>query len=153
MITGARVAERHAGASWYPSHNPEVTPGKGQAVWISIPEYFKSLFTLSVAPPLVGVLMVVVKSVDIFSWAKIQALFGIVFGLFYGILFAVIGAAMGMSKWTPGVEPVQSLGVLSIVAFPIIFAIMGFICGAIMALLYNLFAGSVGGVKIELVEK
>ena len=97
--------------------------------------------------------MVIVKSVDIFSWAKIQALFGIVFGLFYGIMFAIIGAAMGMSKGTPGAQALESLGVLSIVAFPIIFAIMGFICGAIMALLYNFFAGSVGGVKIELVEK
>ena len=48
--------------------------------------------------------MVIVKSVDIFSWAKIQALFGIVFGLFYGIMFAVIGAAMGMSKGTPGAQ-------------------------------------------------
>ena len=97
-----------------------------------------------------GVLMVVVKSVDVFSWAKIQALFGIVFGLFYGILFAVIGAAVNISKAIPGSD---AFGVLSIIIFPIIGVFIGFICGAIMAFLYNIFAGAVGGIKVELIEK
>ncbi|MCX6688752.1 MAG: hypothetical protein NTZ39_03520 [Methanoregula sp.] len=95
--------------------------------------------------------MAVVKSVDIFSWAKIQALFGVIFGLFYGILFAVLSAVVGPSKVMPGMGPIEAFGVLSIITFPIMFAIMGFICGAIMALLYNIFAKSVGGVKVELV--
>ena len=47
----------------------------------------------------------------------------------------------------------ETFGFISIIVFPIIFAIMGFICGAIMAFLYNLFASAVGGVQIELVEK
>jgi len=50
----------------------------------------------------------------------------------------------------PGVE---AFGVLSIVIFPIIFAICGFIGGAITALLYNLFAGKIGGVQVELALK
>jgi uncharacterized membrane protein YhdT len=97
--------------------------------------------------------MVVLKSVEIFSWAKIHALFGIVFGLFYGVLFTVIGAAMGLSQGMPGIPRMETFGFISIIVFPIIFAIMGFICGAIMAFLYNLFASAVGGVQIELVEK
>jgi hypothetical protein len=95
--------------------------------------------------------MAVVKSVDIFSWAKIQALFGIVFGLFYGILFAVMSAVVGLSKVAPGMSSIEAMGVLSIIIFPIMFAVMGFICGAIMALLYNIFAKTVGGVQVELV--
>jgi hypothetical protein len=95
--------------------------------------------------------MAVVKSIEIFSWAKIQALFGIVFGLFYGILFAVLGAVVGISKVSPGMSSIEAFGVLSIIIFPIMFAIMGFICGAIMALLYNLFASKIGGVQVELV--
>jgi hypothetical protein len=91
-----------------------------------------------------------IKSIDIMSWAKIHALFGIVFGLFYGIMFAVMGAAMGLSRGVPGVE---AFGVLSIVIFPIIFAICGFIGGAITALLYNLFAGKIGGVQVEFAPK
>ena len=39
--------------------------------------------------------MTVIKSIEIISWAKIHALFGIVFGLVYGIFFAIMGAAIG----------------------------------------------------------
>ena len=95
--------------------------------------------------------MAVVKSVEIFSWAKIQALFGIVFGLFYGIMFAVMSAVVGPSKVFPGMGSVEALGVISIIIFPIMFAIMGFICGAIIALLYNIFAKTVGGIQVELI--
>lgn len=91
-----------------------------------------------------------IKSIDIMSWAKIHALFGIVFGLIYGIMFALMGAAIGLSKGMPGVE---AFGALSIIMFPIIFAICGFISGAIMALLYNFFAGKIGGVQVDLAPK
>ncbi|WAC05584.1 MAG: hypothetical protein OS112_02860 [Methanoregula sp.] len=91
-----------------------------------------------------------IKSIDIMSWAKIHALFGIVFGLFYGIMFALMGAAVGLSKGMPGFE---AFGFLTIVIFPIVFAIFGFICGAIMAFLYNFFAGKMGGIQIELAPK
>ena len=91
--------------------------------------------------------MSVIKSIDIMSWAKIQALFGIVLGLFYGVLFAIMGTVVGFNKGMPGLE---AFGFMTIVIFPIIFAIMGFICGAIMAFLYNLFASKIGGIKIEL---
>jgi len=94
--------------------------------------------------------MTVIKSVEIISWAKIHALFGIVFGLIYGILFAIMGAAIGATFSMPGAT---TLGLLSIIVFPIIFGIMAFICGAIMAFLYNLFAGKIGGIEVELVEK
>jgi hypothetical protein len=97
--------------------------------------------------------MPVLKSIEIISWAKIHALFGIVFGLFYGVLFTIIGAAAGLSRGLPGMPRLETLGLVSIILFPIMFAIMGFICGAIMAFLYNLFAKGVGGVQIELVEK
>lgn len=94
--------------------------------------------------------MKVIKSIEIFSWAKIQALFGIVFGLLYGILFAIMGTAIGMSQGLPDVE---AFGLLSIIIFPIVFAIMGFICGAIMAFIYNIFASKVGGIQVELVDQ
>ncbi len=92
--------------------------------------------------------MAVIKSIDIISWAKIHALFGIVFGFIYGVLFAVIGAAIGFHRAMPGVT---AFGLMSIIIFPIIFGIMAFICGAIMAFLYNFFASKIGGVQIELV--
>jgi len=91
--------------------------------------------------------MAVIKSIDIISWAKIHALFGIVFGFIYGVLFAVIGAAIGFHRAMPGVT---AFGLMSIIIFPIIFGIIAFICGAIMAFLYNFFASKIGGVQIEL---
>ena len=94
--------------------------------------------------------MTVIKSIDIISWAKIHALFGIVFGLIYGIMFAILGTAIGATHGLPGLT---TLGLLSIIVFPIIFGIMAFICGAILAFLYNIFASNVGGIEIELTEK
>ncbi len=94
--------------------------------------------------------MTVIKSIDIISWAKIHALFGIVFGLIYGILFAILGSAIGATFEMPGAT---TLGLSAIIVFPIIFGIMAFICGAIMAFFYNIFAGKIGGIEIELAEK
>lgn len=94
--------------------------------------------------------MTVIKSVDIMSWAKIHALFGIVFGLVYGVMFAMVGAAIGVNMDIPGLT---AFGLATIIIFPIVFGIMAFICGAIMAFLYNLFAGRIGGIEVELVEK
>jgi hypothetical protein len=94
--------------------------------------------------------MTVIKSIDIISWAKIHALFGIVFGLIYGIIICILGAALGAKFAMPGLT---TFGLLSIIIFPIIWGIMSFILGAIPAFLYNIFAGSVGGIEIELVEK
>jgi hypothetical protein len=94
--------------------------------------------------------MTVIKSIEIISWAKIHALFGIVFGLIYGVLFAIMGTAIGAKFSMPGAT---TLGLLSIIVFPIIFGIMAFICGAILAFIYNIFAAKVGGIEIELAEK
>lgn len=91
-----------------------------------------------------------IKSIDIISWAKIHALFGIVIGLVYGVCTAFVFGAAGLANNMTGLE---IFGVASIVIFPIVMAIMGFICGAIMAFLYNVFAAKVGGVQVELVQK
>jgi uncharacterized membrane protein (DUF485 family) len=94
--------------------------------------------------------MTVIKSIDIISWAKIHALFGIIIGLVYGIFFAILGVMVGVRHEMFGLE---ALGLVSIILFPIIFAIMAFICGAIMAFLYNIFADKFGGVVVTLAEK
>ena len=41
------------------------------------------------------------------------------------------------------------LGVLSIVAFPVMYGIFGFLGGLIQALIYNLAARFVGGLRVE----
>jgi hypothetical protein len=44
---------------------------------------------------------------------------------------------------------VAGLGVLALVLFPILYAIVGFIAGAFTAAVYNLVAKWTGGVEIE----
>ena len=111
---------------------------------------FKRLFTDTSIQIHKVYYMTVIKSIEIISWAKIHALFGIVFGLVYGVLFAIMGTAIGAAYSMPGAT---TLGLLSIIVFPIIFGIMAFICGAILAFIYNIFASKVGGIEIELAEK
>jgi len=89
----------------------------------------------------------VIKSVEIMSWAKIHALFGIVFGLVYGIMVGLVFTAIGVSMDRGGMT---AFGIASVIIFPIIFGIMSFIMGAIMAFLYNFFASRIGGIQVEL---
>jgi hypothetical protein len=42
------------------------------------------------------------------------------------------------------------LGVGAVIFLPIFYGVLGVVMGALSAALYNLFAGMVGGVKIEL---
>ena len=91
-----------------------------------------------------------IKSVDIMSWAKIHALFGIVWGLIEGIIAAIVFPSIGLVH---GMIGLTVLGVASIVLFPIIFGIIAFIMGAIMAMLYNFFASKIGGIEVNLVVK
>ena len=82
--------------------------------------------------------MVVIKKLGVLSVAKLQAVLMAIVGFIAGLSFAVFGDIL-----FPG------LGLLTIVIMPIIYAIMGFIGGAIGAFLYNIVAGWVGGIEIE----
>ena len=48
-----------------------------------------------------------------------------------------------------GVGPIVG-GIIMMIAIPIFYGIMGFIGGAIGAVIYNIAAGIVGGIKLEL---
>ncbi len=84
-----------------------------------------------------------IKRIGVFSFAKLQALTLAVVGLIFGLVYAFLGSQVG------GLLP--QLGYLTIVVLPILYAIVGFIGGMIIALLVNLFLGLVGGVEVEFV--
>jgi len=80
---------------------------------------------------------------------------GLIIGVIYGLVFMIFGAAIsalaprGESQAAGGISSIV-IGLVFMIAFPILYAIIGFIGGAIGALVYNLAAGIVGGVKFEL---
>lgn len=98
-----------------------------------------------------------IKKFGILSVAKIYALMmfvialliSIPYGLFI-IVFSLMGASVGsgneaLALGGGGVV----VGIVVMFAVPIFYAIIGFIGGIIGALVYNIFAGIVGGVEIE----
>jgi hypothetical protein len=93
--------------------------------------------------------MHMVNSVGVMSVAKIMGLIygclGLIFMPFF-LLIGVVGSMAGQQK-TPFVGVV---GVVLAVFMPFFYGVIGFITGAIGALLYNIFAKWVGGFELEL---
>ena len=66
------------------------------------------------------------------------------------ILYALFGAGMvgGDAALAIGGGGVI-LGIVVMIALPIMYGVIGFIVGALSALVYNIFAGMVGGIEME----
>lgn len=84
------------------------------------------------------------KKIGVVSLANLQALAMALMGLFLG-LFVTFGTA-SMFPIFGGV------GILSIFLLPILYGAMGWIGGALIALVYNLVAGWIGGIEIVIVN-
>ena len=82
-------------------------------------------------------------------YGVICGVLGIIIGLLLGLFVGLFGSALASSG-----SPFSSFGWLSVVLFPIGYAIglfvVGFIEGLIIAAVYNLVAGWIGGVELEL---
>ncbi len=79
-------------------------------------------------------------------------LIAIPYGLFI-IIFSLIGGASagsqdGMAGLAVGGGGIV-VGIIVLIAIPIFYAVIGFIAGIIGAFIYNIFAGIVGGIEIE----
>ncbi len=90
-----------------------------------------------------------IKSIGVLSLAKIEG--GVMFGI--SLLFLPFFLLGGLaSMMAGGKEGALGGGVMIgfAIVFPIVYGGMGFVMGAITALIYNLFAKWLGGVEIEL---
>jgi hypothetical protein len=93
--------------------------------------------------------MQVIKSVGVMSVAKI---FGFLYGCM-GLIFVPIFLIAGLVGAFAGPKEFPFGGVLAVimaVVLPVVYGGMGFVMGAIGALLYNLVAGWVGGFEVRL---
>ena len=92
----------------------------------------------------------VVKRFGVMSVAKVYGALTAAMGLLLG-LFVAAASALGMGL-SEGDEPAfiaAMLGVGAVIFLPVFYGVLGVVMGALSAALYNLFAGMVGGISIE----
>jgi hypothetical protein len=95
----------------------------------------------------------VLKSIGVMSAAKIvgvmYAALGLVAGLMFAGLSSMFAASAGSQPDFPGwIAPIFGVG--AIVIMPLVYGLCGFIGGAIGAVIYNAFAGMMGGLELRL---
>jgi hypothetical protein len=89
-----------------------------------------------------------IKSVGVLSAAKIMgAVYGVL-GLIFLPIFLVAGILGSFSGGRAAAFGAMGALILAVL-FPIFYGAVGFVAGAIGALLYNLFARWIGGVEVE----
>jgi hypothetical protein len=95
--------------------------------------------------------MTVVKSVGVLSVAKMLGCLYALIGILIGAIFSLIALAAGAQgpAGAPGF-PNLLFGAGAVIVIPIFYGVMGFIGGLISGGLYNLLAGMIGGIELEL---
>ena len=92
----------------------------------------------------------VIKRIGPISCAKIIATLYAVMGLIIGCVFSAIAMAGGFGSQTSGAAGFGAmLGVGAIIILPILYGGLGFIVTLIGAWIYNVLAGVVGGIELD----
>jgi hypothetical protein len=94
--------------------------------------------------------MQVVKSVGVLSVAKIMGLVYGCLGLIFVPFFLIAVLAGAFADQDSSFRLAGVIGFVFAILMPIIYGGMGFVIGAIGALIYNLVAKWVGGVELEI---
>lgn len=97
----------------------------------------------------------VITRVGPLSCAKIVGTLYAILGLVFGAIFSLVSMLSGVMSRTSeapglGVGVGFILGAGAIVVFPVLYGGMGFVMSLLGAWLYNLLAGLVGGIELEL---
>ena len=98
--------------------------------------------------------MIELKKIDVLSLGKLAGLFGVIYGLLSAILVLILGK---LAQNNPALSEqfgiASQMGVKGFLLFPILNGAGYLIAGMLVALIYNLLAAKIGGVKIELEDK
>ncbi len=94
----------------------------------------------------------IVRRVGVWSVARIYGALLAAMGLLFGVMLALVsmagaGLAGEVQDAPTWLAPVFGVG--AIIALPIFYGVMGIVVGAVTAVLYNIFAGIVGGISLE----
>jgi hypothetical protein len=92
----------------------------------------------------------VIQRVGPLSCAKIAGTLYAILGLLVGGIVSMVALAGGFGSDTSGAGAVGAvIGAASIVVFPIFYGAIGFVASLIGAWLYNVLAGMVGGIQLD----
>jgi hypothetical protein len=86
-----------------------------------------------------------IKNINPVQLGIVYAALYAVIGLLIGIVFALFSMAAGAMMPSGGMP---NFGWLSIIIFPILYGVIGFIGGIIVGFFYNLVAGWTGGIEL-----
>jgi hypothetical protein len=104
-----------------------------------------------VALATLGAQAMVIRRIGPLSCAKIVATLYAILGLVFGAIFSVAALVFGFNPDQPDTPPfMQMIGVGAVFVFPVFYGCLGFIVSFIAAWLYNVLAGLVGGIEIEI---
>lgn len=93
--------------------------------------------------------MTKIRSIGVFSAAKMYGLFNGIFGLLVAPFF-LLGPGLAMLGGDGSKRSGFSGTIFAAVTLPIFCAVFGFIGGAVMAFIYNAISHAIGGLEVEL---
>ncbi len=74
-------------------------------------------------------------------------------GLLIGIIFSVMSLAAGAAGGMKGAAGIEAMfGAGAVIALPLFYGVMGYIGGILLAVMYNIVAGIVGGIEMEFIH-
>ena len=92
----------------------------------------------------------IIKRIGPVSCAKVAGTLYAIIGVALGAAVSLIALAGGFASNTPDAAGLRGVfGFAAIIIFPILYGGIGFVATLLGALLYNLVAGLVGGIEME----
>ena len=98
----------------------------------------------------------IIKRIGVMSLAKLMAVTYAAIGLIFGGFVALFGLLGGGAMMAAGADDagmgsgiMAGMGLLAVIVLPIFYGVLGFIGGALSAFVFNLAAGWIGGLELE----
>jgi hypothetical protein len=95
--------------------------------------------------------MSIVKRISPSSAFKVGLVVYALLGLIIGLFFSLFGLLRAVIPGTGAMAGGMLFGTFAVIAFPVLYGLIGGVFGALGAAIYNLAAGWVGGLSIEII--